>query len=250
MNGGERADRALEAGRRAHRSRRRADLVVDYVRAELAAGRLGPGDRLPTEQAFAERLGVSRNSVREAVRVLQSAGLVDVRHGTGSFVRESVESSVGLLLLFRSLVTQAEPAALVEVRRVFERACAELAARRSTEADLLAMRDAIDRLRRLGADPQSSATDRLDADLAFHRAVYRASGNEMLSCLAEFVLSAMSPWIGRSLERLGATRTAGMHETEYRLIAAGDARAAGEDAADASKAADLNMEYWREGLSS
>jgi DNA-binding FadR family transcriptional regulator len=237
-------------GGRVQRPRRRADVVVDFVRAELAAGRLGPGDRLPTEHAFAQRLGVSRNSVREAVRILQSAGLVDVRHGTGSFVREGLEAPAAQLMVFRTLVAQAEPAALIEVRRVFERACAELAARRSTEADRLAMRDAIHRLRGLEAEPGATDAARLEADLAFHRAVYRASGNEMLASLADFVLTAMAPWVGRSLARQGAERTADMHEVEYRRIAAGDARAAGDDAADALRAVDLNMDYWREGLTS
>jgi DNA-binding FadR family transcriptional regulator len=228
---------------------RRAELVVDFVKAEMAAGRLRPGDRLPTEHEIAQRLGVSRNSVREAVRMLQASGLVDVRHGTGSFVRAEVEAPVAQLMMFRSLVAQSEPAALIEVRRVFERACAELAARRRTEADLAAMRDAIDRLRRLGAEPHARDDDALDADLAFHRAVYRASGNAMLASLADFVLNAMSPWVAHSLARHGAARTADLHDTEYRRILARDAGGAGDDAADALRAVDLNMEYWREGLS-
>ena len=234
----------------ARRPKRRADVVVDFVRAEMAAGRIGPGDRLPTEHEFAERLGVGRNSVREAVRMLQSAGLVEVRHGTGSFVRETVEASVAQLMLFRSLVAQADDASLIEVRRVFERACAELAARRRDEADLAAMRDAIDRMRRLAAEAAPGPDAMLDADLAFHRAVYRASGNEMLASLADFVLTAVSPWVERSLARHGPARTAGFHETEYLQILAGDAAAAGNDASEALRAADLNMEYWREGLAS
>jgi DNA-binding FadR family transcriptional regulator len=232
----------------ARRPRRRADVVVDFVRAELAAGRLGPGDRLPTEHEFSHRLGVGRNSVREAVRMLQSSGVVDVRHGTGSFVREGVEASVAQLMLFRSLVAQSDDAALIEVRRVFERACAEMAARRRDAADLASMRDAIDRMRRLAAQPVPPAEAVLEADLAFHRAVYAACGNEMLASLADFVLTAVAPWVARSLERHGAARTAEFHETEYLRIEAGDADAAGNDASEALRAADLNMEYWRQGL--
>jgi DNA-binding FadR family transcriptional regulator len=151
---------------RTRRPPRRADVVVDYVRDALAAGRLAAGDRLPTEHAFAERLGVSRNSVREAVRTLQSAGLVDVRHGTGSFVREGVEASLAQLMLFRTLVAQADASGLIEVRRVFERACAELAARRRGDADLAAMRDAIDRMRRLASRPTSRSIVRSTAPAA------------------------------------------------------------------------------------
>lgn len=231
------------------RPRRRAEVVVEFVRAELASGRLGPGDRLPTEHEIAERLGVGRNSVREAVRVLQAAGLVDVRHGTGSFVREGVEGSIAQLMLFRSLVAQADAGSLIEVRRVFERACAELAAQRRSEADLAAMRDAIDRLRRLADTPDAPVAEALDADLAFHRAVFRASGNEMLANLADFVLTAVAPWVERSLARHGPRRTAELHETEYQRILARDAGAAGDQASAALQAVDLNMEYWRQGLS-
>lgn len=233
---------------RTRRPPRRADVVVDYVRDELAHGRLVAGDRLPTEHEFAERLGLSRNSVREAVRTLQSAGLVDVRHGTGSFVREGVEASLAQLMLFRTLVAQADVSALIEVRRVFERACAELAARRRGDADLAAMRDAIDRMRRLADEAAPPEAALLEADLAFHRAVYRAGGNEMLASLADFVLTAVSPWVARSLAHHGAARTAAFHETEYRRILAGDAEGAGDDASAALHAADMNMELWREGL--
>ena len=226
------------------RPKRRAQVVVDHIEGELAAGRLRAGDRLPAEHEFADRLGVSRNSVREAIRMLQAAGLVDVRHGTGSFVREAVDGPLAQLMLFRTLVAQSAPAALVEVRRLFERSCAELAAARRTEADLAAMRESIDRLRRLGGDPQTDTGALLDADLAFHRAVYRASGNVLIASLADFVLTAVSPWIGRSLERHGGSSTADMHEAEYRLIEQRDAGGA----ATASESADRNMEYWRAGL--
>jgi DNA-binding FadR family transcriptional regulator len=69
------------------------------------------------------------------------------------------------------------------------------------------MREAIDRLRRLGADPRADPAALLDADLAFHRAVYRASGNVLIGSLADFVRTAVSPWIGRSLARHGGLST-------------------------------------------
>jgi GntR family transcriptional repressor for pyruvate dehydrogenase complex len=230
------------------RPKRRAELVVDYVKGEMTSGRLAAGDRLPTEHEIAGRLGVSRNSVREAVRVLQAAGLVDVRHGTGSFVREGVEASIAHLMLFRTLVAQSSPASLIEVRRLFERSCAELAAQRRTDADLAAMRDAIGRLRRLAGEPSASQAALLEADLDFHRAVYRASGNELIASLADFVLASVAPWVERSLARQGGARTADLHEAEYQRILARDADAARDGATTSAQAADRNMEYWREGL--
>src|SRR6202795_395015 len=110
--------------------------IVRQVRALIADGHLKSGDRLPPERDLAERFRVSRTSVREALRSLQSRGLIDIRAGEGAFVRDvSVEALIEPLALvilpYREAVGE-----LFEARRLIEPSIAALAARRATREEL------------------------------------------------------------------------------------------------------------------
>src|SRR4029453_12712716 len=106
--------------------------IVRQVKAMIAEGRLKGGDRLPPERDLAEKFVVSRTSVREALRALESLGLIEIRPGEGTFVREmSVEWLVEPLALV--MASQREAIGeLFEARRVLEPAIAALAAGRAT----------------------------------------------------------------------------------------------------------------------
>src|SRR5689334_607844 len=110
--------------------------IVRQVKQLIAEGRFKSGDRLPPERELAEKFVVSRTSVREALRALESLGLIDIRPGEGTFVREvSVESLVEPLALV--MVSQREALAeLFEARQMIEPALAALAARRATPEEL------------------------------------------------------------------------------------------------------------------
>lgn len=200
-------------------SERRADLVLRLVREALARGIVQPGSRLPTEFEIAAALGISRTPVREAMRALETIGLVEIRKRAGTVIREGVASAFSELLLFESHLRGASLDRLTEVRRIFERTCAELAAERATAEDLARMREAIDRLDRLAASPDPGVDDMVEADTAFHRAVYRATHNPLIESLASFTLTMVSPWIRESLARTGASESVSLHRSEYALIA-------------------------------
>src|SRR5206468_8120079 len=122
------------------------------VKQLIAEGRFKSGDRLPPERELAEKFVVSRTSVREALRALESLGLIDIRPGEGTFVREvSIDALVGPLALL--MTTQREAIGeLFEARRVLEPALAALAASRGTP-DEVQEREAIldDQAREIGA---------------------------------------------------------------------------------------------------
>lgn len=204
---------------RAKVSDRRADLVLRLVREALARGIVQPGSRLPTELEIAAALGISRTPVREAMRALATIGLVEIRKRAGTVIREDVSGALAQLLLFETHLSGASIEGLTEVRRLFERTCAELAAERATEDDLERMRAAIERLDRLAHDATARAADLADADAAFHRAVYRATHNPLIESLASFTLTMVLPWIRESLERTGAVESVALHRSEYALIA-------------------------------
>src|SRR5437762_9392216 len=113
--------------------------IVRQVKAMIAEGRLKSGDQLPPERDLAEKFLVSRTSVREALRALESVGLIEIRPGEGTFVREiSVEALVEplalVLLSQRAMIEE-----LFEARRMLEPVIAGLAARRATKDEVQEM---------------------------------------------------------------------------------------------------------------
>jgi len=158
--------------------RKLPEVAVEQITALIRSGEMKPGDRLPTEREFSERLKVSRTSVREALRTLEALGLIEVRPGRGAFVRDSFAEAIrgtGSTIVPPSLREIEE---LVEVRAMFEtRACA-LAAQRATAEDLAAMQAAIDEMER--AYLANDLVGMVLADTAFHRAIVAATGNRLL----------------------------------------------------------------------
>jgi DNA-binding FadR family transcriptional regulator len=141
------------------------DAVVEQLREQLTDGEWSVGDRIPTEHVLADQLGVGRNTVREAVRVLVHAGLLESRQGNGTFVRSTADPSAVLRGMQHAGVLD-----VLELRVALETEAARLAAVRRDEDDLRALRAALDRLNEQG--------DRAaDADLDFHRGIVEATHN-------------------------------------------------------------------------
>src|SRR5205807_8261983 len=140
--------------------------IVRQVKAMIAEGRLKSGDRLPPERDLAEKFVVSRSSVREALRALESLGLVEIRAGEGTFVREvSVESLIEPLALM--MVSQRGALAeLFEARRLLEPGIAALAASRATLEEVSEMERILEEQSKEIAECRTG----LVQDAAFHAA--------------------------------------------------------------------------------
>jgi GntR family transcriptional regulator, transcriptional repressor for pyruvate dehydrogenase complex len=150
-----------------------AQQVVDRIRALIADGTYPIGERLPPEGPLGEALGVGRSTLREAMRVLASRSIVDVRHGDGTFVaagalREPFEERLGRANLYD----------LYEARLALELPLAELAAARRSARDVAAMRKAL--RRRAAAAKAGDVAVYGDADFEFHLAVARSAKNVAL----------------------------------------------------------------------
>ncbi|MDX3231378.1 FadR/GntR family transcriptional regulator [Streptomyces sp. ME19-01-6] len=164
--------------------------VEGALRDMLRDGRWEPGERLPNEVMLAAELGVGRSSVREAVRLLARDGLLDVRHGSGTFVTRTGPEQAGAdgELDLRHLLRRARLLEVYEVRRALEVEAARLAARRTRPEDVARL--AADLKRRqeaAGAGPAAF----VDADLEFHRTVVELSGNAVLLGLFTSVLPVL-----------------------------------------------------------
>ncbi|MGI8783302.1 MAG: FadR/GntR family transcriptional regulator [Acidobacteriota bacterium] len=150
-------------------------------------GTLRPGDRLPPERELAEKLGVSKTVIREAMRSLATKGLVEIRPGSGMYVRgvgsAMVKEPVDLLL--RSLLLR--PNDVMEVREMLEVKVAGLAAERAKLSDIEAMEETI----RAFSLRNATVEDLAEADLAFHRLLAAATGNPLISILTDSVNDLM-----------------------------------------------------------
>lgn len=155
------------------------DEAIQKVKAMIVSGELRPGDRLPKEADLAAELGLSRSSLREAVRALSLVNVLDVRRGDGTYVT-SLRPSLLLEALAFIVEFQRDDDALefLQVRRILEPAAAAMAAERITEAQCAELRRL---LGRLGGDPDVDVL--LENDLEFHRQIAAASGNSVLCSL-------------------------------------------------------------------
>lgn len=199
------------------------DLAVDQLKAHISAGHWPLGSRIPTEPELVEQLGISRNTVREAVRVLCVTGMLEVRQGDGSYVRSAVDATPALRELNRASLREH-----LEVRALLEAEAARLAAQRRTEADLQELTRA---LQQRGDHEQDKTTHGLDAfiegDLAFHRGIARVARNDALYEIYEFLCQNIRVHLRQSvLDRHLPDPSQAAHQAVLDAITAGNAEGA------------------------
>src|SRR3989449_6244016 len=167
------ADNGSQRKRRAARAPSVTDDAIDKIRERIVSGAWGAGDRLPKESELAGELGISRNSLREAVRALSQLRVLEVRQGDGTYV-SSLEpdlllESTGFISHLLLGETELE---LYEVRRILEAAAAALAAGRMDAEEKLDLGQILDRM------PAAQSVEELvEADVAFHALIAQAAGN-------------------------------------------------------------------------
>jgi DNA-binding FadR family transcriptional regulator len=147
--------------------------LVDALGERIHDGRLSPGDKMPTEAAVMQEFGVSRTVVREAISKLQASGMVDTRHGVGSFVVGSGQVRRGFRIEPKHLATLNDVIAVLELRIGVETEAAALAAQRRSRANLAVMREALDDFARA----VDAGRDAINNDFRFHSEIARATQN-------------------------------------------------------------------------
>jgi GntR family transcriptional regulator, transcriptional repressor for pyruvate dehydrogenase complex len=158
------------------------DEAITKLRSMIQSGDLPPGARLPPENQLAAQMGISRSGVREAVKVLESARVLDVRRGDGTYVTSLAPKLLLEGVGFAVELLQGETLLeVMEVRRLLEPAATGLAARRVSDAQLEELAAALQDMRDAASDPEAL----LRADVAFHRIVIASTGNETLTSLLD-----------------------------------------------------------------
>ena len=204
-----------------------SDVLATDLRERILSGEFEMGSALPTERDMVQQTGMSRTTVREALRILEVQGLVTIRTGRagGAFVQQpgshSVSDSVDLVIRGR----QIKMADLLETREAIEPQCAALAARHRTDEDLTHLDELNERIAEAA---QASLADFLEANVDWHTAVADASHNELLSGLMRALQKAI--YHGTDNEGFVSeevrTTTARAHNAVTRAIRDGDDDAA------------------------
>jgi len=179
------------------------DEAIEKIRGMITSGELRPGDRLPSEAELGAQLGLSRSSLREAVKALSMINVLDVRRGDGTYV---TSLDPGLLMDAMSFAVdfQHDKSVLhfLEVRRILEPAATALAAAAMSDDDIAGLDGLLDEL-----PPEPGVEEAVDNDLEFHRRIARGSGNPVLASVIDSVSGrTQRARIWRGITQAGAVR--------------------------------------------
>jgi GntR family transcriptional repressor for pyruvate dehydrogenase complex len=197
--------------------------VIDYVLGLIKSGEIKPGERLPTENDLTQSLGVSRTCVREAIKSLESLGLVSVRQRIGAIVLQPSPTNLLNAEQFSVAIQSQQTDDLIEFRKIMEVGLASLAAEKADVPDLERMKVALDRYK---AEMATNGVD-CNTDMSFHTALAQASKNP----IAVLVWQMLSTRLAETLSRTSTLPhvyedTLRDHERIYRAIKSGNSRKA------------------------
>ncbi len=170
------------------RTSRLYEQIVQQIEDSILKGTLKAGDQLPAERDLAQRFGVSRTAVREAVKALREKGLVEAYSGRGTFITDGTSQAVRQSLDLVAKIGQPEGSThLAEVRAILEPEIAALAAVRAQESDVITMREAVDVMDHAGHDPDAY----IEADLDFHLALAEGAANPLILSLIDSIVGLL-----------------------------------------------------------
>jgi DNA-binding FadR family transcriptional regulator len=162
---------------------RLSEEIAERIRAAIVEGRLRPGDRLPSERELTERFGVSRVSVRDALRILEASGLIEIRVGArgGAFVTVPAPGLVGEGIAHMLYLSQVTPAEVTEARVIFELGMLPLVCARATDEDIEALEEICARAQA----EVDAGTYHVELSAEFHRRLARAAHNRATELMAD-----------------------------------------------------------------
>lgn len=222
---------------RAVRRKRVYQDIVGQIQRLLATGRLKSGEKLPSERELSEMFRVSRASVREAIRALESMGLMEIRSGEGTYVASTVETFFSPLA---SSLRKEKDAILeiFEARRTLEPEIAALAARRASAAQIKHLDGILEGQARQIAAGKSG----VEEDTAFHSALAQITGNKVLLGLNNAIVDNLSAVRKQSLQTRGRpARSLAGHRRVLEAIRAGDPARAKKAMREHLEAIELNI---------
>lgn len=197
--------------------------TIDYLTNAIIHGKLQPGDRVPTETELAELLGVSRNTVREAVKILVAIGVLEIRRPTGTYVCEGFSEAMINPMLYGVILGRGDSYdELMDLREIMETGTMLTVIRNATDEEILTLEAPLSALRDACLAPGPSVEAVFEKDDAFHETIMALSHNRVVERIADIVRTLTHDMRHESVElMLSKGRNEELylaHEKLYRLL--------------------------------
>lgn len=195
--------------------------LISRIKSMIADGTLTPGTKFPPERDLAVKFSANRTSVRQALKVLEIMGVLTQRVGDGTYLSNSAETILNEPLDFLVLLDDLSHHELFETRLIVEPELTARAAERATTEDIAALRAAVSAM-----EKSKNTKERLSADMAFHDAVFRASGNRICQLLFKQIHRTVLTSMSQLSNRVALDQPLMYHRRIYKAIRERDAEAA------------------------
>ena len=197
---------------------------MEEIKDIVKKGELKSGEKLPSERELADKLEVSRTSVREALKALTMLGLIESKHGEGNFIKSNFENSLLEPLSIVFLLIGSKNEDIIELRRIIEPEAAGLAAKNITESEL---RDLKEIMKELNNSLDAEICAQLDKK--FHYKIAQASGNHLISTIMFSISSLIEKYIDSSrIHNINKKVVKLQHEEIYKALESRDSKKASE----------------------
>lgn len=175
-------------------------LVIEHIKMLVQQGELSFGGKLPSERHLMTTLGLSRNSIREALRSLENMGIIESRHGQGNYLVNHIGNSLGSIFSLLLFLNECSEQEVSELRRSIEIGAYLLAIRQADDTEIQELVLSLDRLK------DSSAEDRAQLDKQFHDTLINLSGNRLLKLFNDTLSQTFESVIQQKLTQISPSQ--------------------------------------------
>lgn len=188
--------------------------VIDYLREMISEGNLKIGSRLPTERELAEKLCISRNSTREALRTLEIMGVIESKRGSGNYITGDVAKPISSMIDMMLLLEQISQDDICAFRRSLDKAiCMSLLEQKVDTSILHSIKSCYEM-----SDCKQSITSQIEADRVFHFALIRATNNQLWIHIAEAVMNVYERIINMVMRKADFQTLETISETHIQIV--------------------------------
>lgn len=171
------------------------DLVIDSIKNVLIQKKIRPGDPLPSEQALAEGLGVGRGSVREALKILDAFGIVEIIHGDGTYIATSANKKIFDPLIYSLIIANTNSNELIQLREMVEIGVISTIIDYASDEDTRILQAVHEEYEELGRRGETDIAVLSACDVKFHRTLASLTHNHLIENMYNFVIDIFAPTI-------------------------------------------------------
>jgi DNA-binding FadR family transcriptional regulator len=218
------------------------DKIVDNITNAIINGELKPGDKIPTETELCEAMGVGRNSVREAIKILDAYGVVHIRRAEGTFVNQEYNSKMLYPVLYGIILQKDSAQQVIELRKVIEIGIIQVALEKLTDEKLSSIEKALSDLENEVSSPEADERKIYEADVKFHAEIVAVTENAMLQSICYYVdkvtRKSRMPAISKFLEQKSSDEFLKLHQNILKLLN-------DKDSGSIQRVVEEHYQYWQ-----